>query len=396
MTRPVAVGFVPLVDAAAVVIAGALGFDAEEGLDVAPRPQPSWAALRDHLLSGGLDAAHMLAPLPVALRLGLGGLRADVDALSVMSVNGNTIGASAAVAARMRAAGWAGFRTPPAETAAALLAAGGSGDGGGGGGGLRIGVPFLLSTHALLLRRLFEGAGLGPPDLHTVPPPQMVRALEDGQVDAFCVGEPWGSAAVEAGAGEIVLAGRDVWAAAPEKVLAMRAGGDPGLEHALIRTVVRAGAWLDDPANVSLASEILAAGALALPMDVIERALTGRIVARRGDAPVAVPGLLRLGGSAAHFPWRSQGAWIGDRLARAHGGDPAEAAQVGASVFRSDRHRAALAGTGIDLPPASAKREGALAPAPPAASPGEGQPPGSDRFFDGAIFDSGADGPRKL
>ena len=368
----------PLVDASPVVIAGALGFDADEGLALRPRPQPSWAALRDHLLSGRLDAAHMLAPLPVALRLGLGGLRAEVDALSVLSVNGNTVGASAAVAARMRERGWPGFGAQPAETARALAGAGAP---------LRIGVPFPLSTHALLLGRLFEGAALPPPDLRTVPPPQMVRALADGQVDAFCVGEPWGSAAVEAGAGEIVLAGREVWAAAPEKVLAVRAGGDPGLGAALVRTVVRAGVWLDDPGNVTLASEMLAAGALALPMDVIERALTGRIVLRRGDAPVEVPGLLRLGGQAAHFPWRSQGAWIGDRLARAHGGDPAEAAQAGAAAFRSDLHRAALAGTGIDLPSASAKVEGALARAEPVSSAGGRLSLGPDRFFDGAIFD---------
>ena len=384
MTRRVDVGYVPLVDAAPVLIAREMGFDRDEGLDLVALPQPSWAALRDLLMLGHLDAAHMLAPLPVALRLGLGGTEAAIDVLAVLSLNGSTVGVGTAAAERMRAAGWAGFGSSARETAAALSRSGPDGV------APRIGVPFPISTHALLLGYLHERSGLAPPRLVSVPPPRMVEALEDGAVDAFCVGEPWGSAAVEAGGGEIVLAGRDVWEAAPEKVLAVREGTDAGLAAALIRTSARAGHWLANPGNLGLAGDILAARVPGLPGEVSDRALAGRIVPRRGAPAVRVPGFLHLGGQAMHFPWRSQGAWIGDRLARAHGGDPVAWSEAGARVFRSDLHRAALAGTGFDMPGASAKVEGALAREEPVSSAGGRLTLGPDRFFDGAVFDSAA------
>ena len=382
MIRRVDVGYVPLADAAPVLIAREMGFGRDEGLDLVALPQPSWAALRDLLMLGHLDAAHMLAPLPVALRLGLGGTEAAIDVLAVLSLNGSTLGAGTAAAERMRAAGWAGFGAPARETAAALSRAGPDGT------APRIGVPFPISTHALLLGYLHERSGLAPPVLVSVPPPRMVEALESGAVDAFCVGEPWGSAAVEAGAGEIVLPGRDIWEAAPEKVLAMRERTDPGLCAALIRAAARAGRWLAEPGNLALAGDVLAARVPGLPGEVIDRALAGLIVPRSGAGAAEVPGFLRFGGQALHFPWRSQGAWIGDRLARHHGGDPLAWAQAGAAVFRSDLHRAALAGTGFDLPGASAKIEGALARSEPVASAGGRLSLGPDRFFDGAVFDS--------
>ena len=382
MKRRVDVGFVPLVDAAPVLIAREMGFDSDEGIDLLPLPQPSWAALRDLLMLEHLDAAHMLAPLPVALRLGLGGTRAEIDVLAVLSLNGSTIGVGTASADRMRTTGWSGFGAAARETAIALA---GSGPGS---APPRIGVPFPISTHALLLGYLHERSGLAPPTLVSVPPPRMVEALEAGAVDAFSVGEPWGSAAVEAGAGEIVLPGCAVWEAAPEKVLAVRKQADPGLSAALIRATARAGRWLAEPRNLALAGDILAARVPGLPVEVIDRALAGHIVPRSGASAVEVPSFLRFGGQALHFPWRSQGAWIGQRLATDHGGDPAGAAAAGAAVFRSDIHRAALAGTGFDLPGASAKMEGGLARTEPVASAGGRLTLGPDRFFDGAVFDN--------
>lgn len=386
MRRRVDVGYVPLVDAAPVVIAREMGFDRDEGLDLVALPQPSWAALRDLLMLGHLDAAHMLAPLPVALRLGLGGTEATIDVLAALSLNGSTVGAGTAAAERMRQAGWGGYGAPVPDAAAALARSGPEG------GPPRIGVPFPISTHALLLGYLHERCGLAPPALVSVPPPRMIEALEGGTVDAFCVGEPWGSAAVEAGAGEIVLPGCEIWQAAPDKVLAVRGGTDAGLAAALIRAAARAGRWLAQPDNLGLAGDILAVRVPGLPVEVIDRALAGHIVPRPGASAVEVPGFLRFGGQALHFPWRSQGAWIGDRLARSHAGDPAEWARIGACVFRSDLHRAALAGTGFDLPGASAKIEGALSRAEPVASAGGRLSLGPDGFFDGAVFDSDGTG----
>ncbi|MDJ0857607.1 MAG: ABC transporter substrate-binding protein, partial [Dinoroseobacter sp.] len=85
MATELHIGFVPLVDCAAVVVAKHLGFAEAEGLTLTLHKQPSWSALRDGVALGGLDAAHMLSPLPVAMSLGLGGLPTRVDALMVMS-----------------------------------------------------------------------------------------------------------------------------------------------------------------------------------------------------------------------------------------------------------------------------------------------------------------------
>lgn len=214
---PLRLGHLPLVDAAPLIIADALGFARAEGLALELRPAPSWSALRDMLALGAVDAAQMLAPVPVAAALGLGASQARFDALQLLNANGNVIGVSAALAKRMTTAGY-GFDFADARGAgAALLAALGQ--------ELRIGVPFPFSMHSELVQYWLENLGLPlpvTPEIRTVPPPLMADALAAGEIDAFAVGEPWGSQAVARGVGELLLPGAAIWAFAPEKVLATR------------------------------------------------------------------------------------------------------------------------------------------------------------------------------
>ena len=378
-------GYVPLVDSAPLLVAQALGFAREEGLDLTLVAAPSWSTLRDMLGSGQVVAAQMLSPVPIATALGLGGGATRLEALMVLTLNGNTIGVSRGLAARMRALGF-GFDFVNARAAGlALLAAGPN---------LRIGVPFAFSMHRELIQYWLDGLGQSlPPGLEivTVPPPRMAEALAAGEIDAFCVGEPRGSVAVETGAGELLLPGSAIWAAAPEKVLATRAGwaeAEPDLAGRLIRAIWRAGRWLGQPANHSVAADLLAApGRLAVGSEVIERVLTGRLLRAVGGAEVCVPRFIEFHAGAANFPWRSQAAWIGARLAQRHGLDLMHSVSAARSVFRSDLYRLHLKGTRADLPGASDKVEGSLA-VPTAASSAEGRlilmP---DQFFDARIFD---------
>lgn len=386
MTDVMRLGFVPLVDAAPLIVADALGFAEEEGLALDLVTAPSWAALRDMLATGQVTAAQMLSPVPVAMALGLGGSPARFEALSVLNANGDVIGVSNALAARMQASGYA-FDFHDARAAGlALLAAAGP--------VLRIGVPFPFSMHAELMHYWLSGLGVDLPEgleVKTVPPPRMAEALAADEIDAFCVGEPRGSVAVDRGAGALLLPGSAIWAFAPEKVLATRAGwaeADPDLAGRLIRAVWRAGRWLGDARNMGVASELLAgSGRLAVSADLIERSLTGRMVITADGEERHVPGFIAFHAGAASFPWRSQAAWIGVRLARRYGLDPAMAVTAAQAVFRSDLHRLALAPTGADLPGASSKLEGALDHPTPVASE-RGRlilPP--DRFFDARIFD---------
>lgn len=381
-------GYVPLVDAAPLWVAQALGFAQEEGLSLTLVPAPSWSTLRDMLATGQVVAAHMLAPVPVAIAMGLGGVATPLEALMVLNINGNTIGVSRELAGRMRAAGH-GFDFADARAAGlALLTAA---------KGLRIGVPFAFSMHRELIDYWLGGLGVALPpalEIYTVPPPRMAEALAAGEIDAFCVGEPRGSVSVESGVGTLLLPGSAIWAAAPEKVLATRSGwaeAEPELAGRLMRAIWRAGRWLGQAGNSSVASDLLSApGRLAVTSDVVERILTGRLIISAEGEERRAPRFMDFHSGAANFPWRSQAAWIGARLARRHGVEPLAAIAAARRVFRSDLYRQHLHSAGADLPSASDKVEGALL-VPTAASAVQGRlilPP--DRFFDAHIFDPDA------
>jgi two-component system, oxyanion-binding sensor len=381
-------GYVPLIDAAPLFIAQALGFAEEEGLNLTLRPAPSWSTLRDMLSVGHVVAAHMLAPVPIAIALGLGAGAAPLEALMVLNLNGNTIGVSQNLAEQMRAQGYDFDFTDAVKARDALLAVSNT---------LRVGVPFPFSMHQMLIQYWLRGSDQTFPtglEIQTVPPPRMVEALAAGEIDVFCVGEPRGSVAVEKGAGALLLPGSAIWQAAPEKVLASRVGwaeAEPHLAGALMRALFRAGQWLSQPENYSVASELLVApGRLDVSAEVIERVLLGRLLISQLGVERRVQRFLEFHIGAANFPWRSQAAWIGAQLAWQHGLDPAPAIAAARTVFRSDLYRLHLKAAGAELPSASDKLEGAVC-VPTAAATTQGrlilQP---DQFFDARIFDPSA------
>lgn len=380
--RPLRVGFVPLLDMAPLAVAREIGFAEEEGLALQLVPARSWSMLRDMLAFGQVEAAHMLAPLPVAAAMGIGGAAARLDVLQVLSVNGSAVAVSNALAARMRAGGH-GFDFADAHAARTALRAAADVP-------LRFGVPFPFSTHAELLW-LWLGDRPEGFEVTTVPPPRMAEALAAGEVDAFCVGEPWGSTAVENGSGTLLLPGRAIWAAAPEKVLCVRAGWpeeNPDLTRRLMRAVWRAGRWLSDRGNRMTVSELLwRRDYVAVPPEVLDRVLSGQMVLSQAGEMREVPGMIDFFEGAATFPWRSQAAFFATRMAARMGLDPAGAARAARAVFRTDLYRANLRDAGADLPGASEKVEGALR-VPTAVASERGQMILSpDAIFDGTAFD---------
>lgn len=383
-------GFIPLVDAAPLIIARELRFAEEEGLDLTLRNAPSWSTLRDLLVLGQIEAAHMLAPVPVAMALGLGGLNARIDALMVLSVNGNTIGVSTPLAARMRAAGF-GFDFSDARAAGRALIAACEAR-------ARIGVPFPFSMHAELLYRWLGAMGIAVPQelsVKTVPPPLMAEAMAEGEIDAFCVGSPWGSIAVENGVGELLLPTSAIWGYAPEKVLAVRhdwATNEPDLTRRLMRATWRAGRWLDEPANRMTAAEILSrAEYLGVSAEVVERALTGHLVISPRGETRQVDRYLAFTDHVASFPWRSQAVWIASQMAARMGLDRSAATRAAREVFRSDLYRENLRDLGVELPGASERIEGGLSDFSMLQAESGELLLAPDRFFDGQIFDPMAD-----
>lgn len=383
-TVEVSVAYMPLVDAAPLIIAQEMGFAQAEGIALDLIAAPSWSSVRDMLAFGRVDAAHMLSPVPIAMAMGLGGVSTQLSTVSVLSVNGNVIGVGAALEARLLAAGYGFDFADPVAAAQALASVSKE--------PLTFGVPFPFSMHVELLR-YWAGAtalGEGGINIRTVPPPLMADALAAGEVDAFCVGEPWGSVSVELGAGALLLPCNAIWAFAPEKVLAVRtdwAETEPDLLGRLIRAVWKAGRWLSNPATRATASDLLSRKAfLDVSAELVDRALSGHLtVSQRGDQR-RIERFVEFHDGAATFPWRSQASWIAERLRRAHGGPGLTPAQM-SKVVRPDLHRLHLSRTGCDLPGASAKVEGSIR-SPMAVASAFGQitllP---DRFFDGQIFD---------
>lgn len=382
------IAYVPLVDAAPLIVASELGFAEAEGLDLDLIAAPSWSSVRDWLAFGRVDAAHLLSPVPVAMALGLGGVQMPVSAVTVLSVNGNVIGVSRALEEKLRYIGH-GFRLDDPMAAADDLARVVGAE-------LNVGVPFPFSMHSELLRYWAEASSLSKIELkvRSVPPPLMARALADGEIDAFCVGEPWGSVAVDTGVGALVLAGAAIWEFAPEKVLAVRtdwAETEPHLLSRLMRAVWKAGHWLGQPESRVTASEILSRPKyLDLSAELIDRALSGHLIATGHGEQRDLKNFLVFDKGAASFPWRSQAQWIGQRIAARQGLDPTTAADQAAAVFRTDLYRLHLSGLDVDIPGASQKVEGSIREKTAVASASGRVILEANAFFDGTVFDPDA------
>jgi len=363
MSRELTIGFLPLVDACLPILALEHGFAEEEGLALSLVRDTSWATVLDRLLYGHSDAAHMVAPLAIATTLGRGRPAQPLSVPFVLGLNGNAITMRPDLAQRVCPSGELGdpllVGTALRKAAEARIAAGKP---------LRFGVVHRYSSHNYMLRYWLAACGIRPDvdvEIATVPPPFCADALEAGEVDAICVGEPWNSVAVERGAGCIVLATAQIWRRGVEKVLAVR---EPVLEarrqdfEALLRALIVAGRHFVQPENWESNAEILARSEyLDGSAEMIRRAISDRLLLAQGGKVIHYPDFMFQYREAANFPWVSQAEWLYSQMVRWEGGgfEPGEAARA-ARVFRPDVYRSALLGTGEPLPGASSKVEGSL------------------------------------
>lgn len=386
---PLSIAFLPLTDSATLVAAKERGFAAAEDIDLTLVRSTSWATLRDRLVFGQVQAAHMLAPLAVAVTLGLSQHPAALAAPFKLNVNGNALTLSADFAAALDPTPKNRVEDPIAtahDFAAAI--------------GLHrrkpvIGTVHRFSSHALMLRYWLSYAGVDPDRdlvLRVLPPSLMVEAMRAGEIDGFIAGEPWSTVAVAEGLGEIVSVGANIWQRGVEKVLALRADWmeeHPDTVDRLIRALAASASWCDDPENrIELAAMLSAESYVNRPAALILPALEGRLALLKGGQPTDVPDFMLLHREAANFPWRSQGLWIYSQLVRWNMIEAsAEAERAAADVFRSDVYRRALAGTGAVMPGASSKLEGALSTPLSVGVPSGALTLGADRFFDGRVFD---------
>ncbi|QEM82504.1 CmpA/NrtA family ABC transporter substrate-binding protein [Halomonas binhaiensis] len=240
-------GFIPLIDAALLIIAREGGHFAAQGLDVNLSRENAWSTLRDKVAAGFLDGAHMLAPMPLAMSLGMSRAPCETLAPIVLGTHGNTLVLSNRYAEGMAPPD----PNDPARNARALrdllsdrlIHHRGTPP--------RLAMVYPYSWQHLQIRAWLERGGVDPDsdvELIALPPARMVDALHEGQIDGFCVGEPWGSLAEHHGIGRIVANGADLFPGHPEKVLGVTASWArryPETLSALLRAIQAAADWLD-------------------------------------------------------------------------------------------------------------------------------------------------------
>ena len=235
------IGFIPLTDCAPLVVAKEKGFFEKHGLEeVTLNREPNWKAIAKGMATGRLDAAQMVAGMPISLTMGAGNNPPlpMVSALA-LSRNGNAITLSKHLYDQ-------GVRTL-ADFKAALEATPDKVH--------TLGMVYPSSMHNLTLRYWLASGGIDPDQdvsLTVIPPPQMVSNLKAGNIDGYCVGEPWNSRAVNEGHGFVVATDLDLFPGHIEKVLGVReewANKYPQTHLALVKALLEACQYCDDPRN---------------------------------------------------------------------------------------------------------------------------------------------------
>lgn len=264
-----AIGFIPLTDAAPFIVAQEKGLFRKYGLNVTLKRSLSWTQLTDELSDGIVHAAHMLYGIPVAATLGLlGAKKAPMVIPWIASRNGQAITLAASFRGQVGADPAA--LKPIADAASAEDRP------------LTFAMTFPHGTHAMWLRYWLGAGGIHPDvdvSLTTLAPPSMVANLHSGCLNGLCVGEPWNAAAVNELAGFTAITSQDIWRDHPEKGCAFTeafAEQYPRTVKAVLKALNDASIWLDEPANRAAAAHMLSpANYVNCPQETIRGRMTG-------------------------------------------------------------------------------------------------------------------------
>ncbi|GAA3206282.1 CmpA/NrtA family ABC transporter substrate-binding protein [Actinocorallia longicatena] len=335
----VKLGFIALTDCAPLVIAKEQGFFKEKGLDVELIKQANWAATRDNLLNGQIDGAHCLFSMPLSVAAGVAGAgTTDLKIAMVLSNNGQAITLKKEFAS-------AGYND--LAKAKALLD----------GKPTTLAMTFPGGTHDVWLRYWLKatGADTSKAKIITIPPPQMVQNMTVGNMEGYCVGEPWGAVAVQKGIGFTTIATQDIWDNHPEKALVVGKtfAADAKLEK-VVAAILKAQKWLDDPGNRVKAAEIIGApGYVSAPAKEIEGRLTGKYELGAGLPAKDFAGhqmqFFREGETP--FPRKAHGLWFLAQYKR-FGLIPAEAdyTKIVDAIFLQDLYTKVAKAEGVSVP----------------------------------------------
>jgi nitrate/nitrite transport system substrate-binding protein len=255
----VKIGFIPLTDCAPIIVAAEMGFDKKYGIKIVPSKEASWAAIRDKTVNGELHAAHVLYGLVYGVQLGIGGQQKDMSVLMTLNHNGQGITLSNQLKDKGVKDGKSLKRVMANENRDFTFA-----------------QTFPTGTHAMWLNYWLAANGIDPvKDVKNivVPPPQMVANMRIGNMDGYCVGEPWNARAIYDKIGYTVATSQDIWADHPEKVLGTTAefvAKTPNTARAMMMAILEASKFIDATANRAKVAELISGKAYVnAPKDVI-------------------------------------------------------------------------------------------------------------------------------
>lgn len=290
--KSIKVGFVPITCATPILMAKPLGIYEKYGLDVELVKMPGWAAVRDAMMAGELDATHLIAPMPITMSLGIGSAAFATRTVTISNLNGNAI--TVAKQHEQNVKGPADFK------------------------GFRIAIPYPHSTHTLLLRYYLATGGLDPDkdvQMDVVPPPDTVALMSVGDLDAMFIAEPFNQRLVAEGAGYLHMLSKDLWPGHPCCILS--AGqewmdANPNTFNALTKAVIEASHYSKGQTNrMAIVQELAPRSYLNQPLEVLEAIYTGQYEDGRGNT-FNVPDRVEFD----PYPWQSFSYWIISQLTR--------------------------------------------------------------------------------
>ncbi|MHB9117795.1 MAG: CmpA/NrtA family ABC transporter substrate-binding protein [Burkholderiales bacterium] len=296
----VKIGFIPLTDCASVVMAAKLGLDRKYGIKIVPSKEASWAGVRDKLVNGELHAAHVLYGLLYGVQMGVSGPKKDMAVLMNLNRNGQAITLSDQLKAKGVSDGASLKKLVDTDKRDYTFA-----------------QTFPTGTHAMWLYYWLAAQGINPlSDVKSivVPPPQMVANMRVGNMDGFCVGEPWNARAIYDKIGFTVATTQEIWKDHPEKVLGTTAefvAKYPNTARAMIMAVLEASKYIDATANRALVAKIISEKSYVnAPEEVIEGRFLGRYENGLGKKWQDPNYMKFYDDGRVNFPYLSDGMWF--------------------------------------------------------------------------------------
>ncbi|WP_312226655.1 CmpA/NrtA family ABC transporter substrate-binding protein [Pseudescherichia sp.] len=341
--KEIRVGFIPLTDCASVVMAAVKKFDEKYGIKITLSKESSWASVRDKLVSGELDAAHVLYGLVYGLQLGVSGPQHDMAMLMTLNNNGQAI----TLSNQLKEAG-----VTDAASLKKTIDASPKGT-------YTFAQTFPTGTHAMWLYYWLANAGIHPfNDVRNVvvPPPQMVMNMKIGNMSGYCVGEPWNQRAILDGIGFTAATTQEIWPDHPEKILGTTSAwvaANPNTARALTAAVLEASRWIDtsDANRIETAKAIAGRAYVNTSPETIQGRMLGDYDNGLGKKWKDAHGMRFFNEGAVNYPYLSDGIWFLTQHKRwgLIDSDPDYLA-IAKKINRTDIYKQAAAAGGISLP----------------------------------------------